>query len=311
MRGSCTPPFAAVSGSVTQIIISRHEITKAIRAFFDERGYLEVETPVRVYCPGIDPHIDAFSADDDLYLATSPELHMKRIMCCGPERIYQITRAFRREEVGRRHAPEFSMLEWYRAGTDYLGILNETEELLQALTCAVDTVCRDLVFPLERVAVDDLFHECAGWHPSRDWDEDRYYRDWVEKVEPRLAQIPALFVMDFPAALASLATLKTGNPLVCERFELFMQGMEIGNAFTELRDINEHRARFDDAGAQRRRLGKVAYPVDERFMDALISGLPGCGGIAVGVDRLIMALLGKESIDEVMAFPPLTPIAGC
>jgi len=159
--------------------------------------------------------------------------------------------------------------------------------------------CGRLQFPLPRMQVDELFLQVAGWRPSAAWNEHRYFSDWVEKVDPFLSRQQALFLVDFPAALASLAKLKDGEPQVCERFELFLCGVEIANAFTELTDYDENRARFSDANLRRRQMQKEAYPVDEDFMRAVRSGLPACAGIALGLDRLIMVLLGYSSIEDV------------
>ncbi len=285
------------------ILKIRHAIHKEIRSFFDRLDFVEVETPIRVPCPCIDPYIDALSAEQGYYLATSPELQMKRLLGSGLEKIYQITHAFRAEEEGHMHSAEFTMLEWYRTGTDYLGIMEETEALLRALyaTDAVPSV--EWEFPLQRLSVSDLYTDHAGWDPCSNWDEDRYFRDWVDGIEPALQNMPAVFVMDFPAPLASLSRLKTDNPKVCERFELFMSGIEIGNAFSELLDYDEHVKRFATVHEKRRAMKKVCYPDDKKFLAAIAQGLPRCGGIAVGVDRLIMALLHIDHIDNVQSFP--------
>ena len=299
----CFSPEAAFPGDFSQTLRSRHKIIKKIREFFDKRGYLEVETPIRVRCPGIEPYIDALPAGEGFFLASSPELQMKRLLCSKVDRIYQITRAFRMEEEGHLHSPEFTMLEWYRAGTDYLGIMDETEELIRAVVEDADYKTVSWHFPFERIRVDDLYEKKAGWRPSQSWDEDRYFSDWAEKIEPFLYSLKGFFLIDFPAPISSLSRIKEENPLLCERFELFMNGIEIANAFTELTDYEENVSRFEKARMKRKEMGKDIYPVDEGFLRSLNSGIPDCGGIAVGIDRLLMAVLGLNNIDFVQTFP--------
>lgn len=299
--------YPVIPKSFAQTIKARHTIIKRTRSFFDDGGYLEVQTPIRVTCPGIEAYVDAIPAGRGFYLATSPELQMKRILAAGIPKIYQITHAFRAEELGPLHCPEFLMLEWYRTGTDYLGIMEETEELLQAIIEGLNYDCCRLTFPLPRMSVDDLYYQAAGWRPSVAWDEDRYFSDWVEKVEPVLRLQNGLFLNEFPVALASLSRLKRGQPQICERFELFLHGIEMANAFTELTDYDEHLRRFKDASRRREQMAKEVYPIDEDFMESVRIGIPECAGIALGLDRLIMALLGHSSIENIQTIPPRRP----
>jgi lysyl-tRNA synthetase class 2 len=289
----------------TQLLKIRHTVNKKIRNFFNDAGYIEVETPCRVKCPGIDPYIDAIPAGSGFYLATSPELQMKRLLILGISRLYQITHAFRSNEHGSLHNSEFTMLEWYRTGTDYWGIMDETEQLLRYLMEGdfESKYSETPHAPFQRMSVDKLFRDQAGWEPSKAWDEDRYFIDWVNKIDPFLATRSVVFVHDFPAPLASLSKLKDDNATVCERFELFMRGLEIANAFTELTDPAEQEARFKMAVKKRRVMKKEEYVIDEKFLDALKTGIPACSGIALGIDRLIMALYGYSEIDMVQAFP--------
>ena len=273
-----------------------------MRCFFDRQGYIEVATPVLVPSPGIDTYIDALATAEGSYLAPSPELHMKRLLADAGGRIYQIMPVCRADECGRLHNPEFQMLEWYRIGVAYLDILSEFEQLLAGLA-ALDETREDLPARLPRVTVAELYETHAGWNPVRAWDEDRYFRDWVELIDPYLATRPAVAVLDFPEPLAALSAVSTDDPAVCQRFEVFIDGIEIGNAYTELTDAATHRQRFARHNAQRRRQGRLCYPVDQRFMQMLDRGMPACGGMAVGVDRLVMVLLEAESVAEVMAFP--------
>ena len=289
----------------TQLLKIRHTVNKKIRNFFNDAGYIEVETPCRVKCPGIDPYIDAIPAGSGFYLAPSPELQMKRLLTLGIPCIYQISHAFRANEHGSLHNSEFTILEWYRTGTDYWGIMNETEQLLRYLMDDYGEH-QDVTLtqaPFLRMSVDEVFKDQAGWEPSQAWDEDRYFLDWVNKIDPYLATLSVVFVHDFPAPLASLSKLKDDNAKVCERFELFIHGLEIANAFTELIDPLEQEARFKMALEKRRIMKKEEYVIDEKFLDALQTGIPACSGIALGIDRLIMSLYGYSRIDMVQAFP--------
>ncbi|MCX8043069.1 MAG: EF-P lysine aminoacylase GenX [Desulfobacterota bacterium] len=298
------PRGAAFPEGFSSIIKKRHTILRCIRDFFDQRGYIEVETPLRIRCPGFDPYIDAIPAGTGFYLAPSPELQMKRLLSLGINRIYQITRAFRANEHGPHHNSEFTMLEWYRTETDYLGILDETEELIAYLINAVDGAALSDYLPLPRMTVSDVYRKLTGWDPCATWDEERYFRDWVEKIDLWLQQQRGLFLLDFPAPLASLARISRHDPNRCERFELFIDGLEICNAFTELTDPAEHVRRFQSAQDKRRMMGKEMYPADTGFMEFIESReMPQAGGIALGIDRLMMALFGISDIEMVLAFP--------
>jgi lysyl-tRNA synthetase class 2 len=233
---------------------------------------------------------------------------MKRLVGMGMTRIFQFTRAFRKGEQGGLHNPEFSILEWYHTGEDYIYLMLEVEALVRDLVRVLDeqgiSGIRLDPPPFPRYAVDRLFERYANWTPSMQWDEDRFFLDFVEKVEPQLCSEPALIIQDFPAPLASLARCKPDAPHLCERFELYMNGLEIANAFSELTDPYEQRRRFEEARERRRVMGKEVYPIDRKFLHLLEQGLlPPCCGIALGLDRLAMALLGERNIENVMAFP--------
>jgi len=300
---SVAPERLTDSSRVLALIETRDRILAAIRAFFRLHGYLEVTTPVLVSCPGLDRHVEALPAGNARFLATSPELHMKRLVCRGAQRIFQITPAFRDEELGAHHSCEFLMLEWYHTGIGYLEMMQETEELLRYVTSSCGFLPAGLRFPVPRICVDRLYETTVGWRPSEHWDEDRYFLDWVNTVEPYLQTLPAMFVYDFPAELAALSKMASLNFRVCERFELFLSGLELCNAYTELTDPDEHRVRFEHAGRSRRDRGRPAYEIDEFFLRAVESGMPACAGNALGVDRLIMALTGAAHINEVSLFP--------
>lgn len=314
------PPGPAFSGSpfasldAGDRLRTRHTILDALRAFFKERGFIEVETPIRVPSPGIDPHIDALPAGGDRYLATSPEQEMKKLLLTKLERIFQVTRAFRAEETGDLHYPEFAILEWYAAGETYIDLMESTETLVRRAgdrLLAAGIGCRlpGWPEPFRRRRVDEIFMEEAGWRPSRQFDEERFFYDLVHQVEPALATDGAVFLTDYPAPVGALARKNPEAPELCERFELYLDGIEICNGFTELTDRREQEERFIRDNRRRVEMGKEPYPVDRSFLDALESGLPPCAGNALGVDRLILALTGSERLGEVslLADPPLAP----
>jgi lysyl-tRNA synthetase class 2 len=287
-------------------------MVQRIRRFFRGRGYVEVETPLRVASPGIDPYIDALPAGEGCYLATSPELEMKKLMTSGLERIFQVTRAFRADESGDLHNPEFSILEWYCAGKDYFDFMDLTEELVRECgetlgEAGVPTPVSAWPRPFARIAVDDAFQSHAGWKPSRSFSPDPFFMDLVDKVEPGLSGEGAAFLFDYPEQVGSLARRRPDNPRLCERFELYLDGTEICNGFTELTDAAEQRLRFARDNKERERLGKMPYPVDRRFLEALESGLPPCAGNALGVDRLLLALTGSRRLADVSCLSETIP----
>jgi elongation factor P--(R)-beta-lysine ligase len=299
-------------------LASRAEVVARARRFFASRGFVEVETPAIVPCPGLDVHLDAFAVTPaeepgaaPRYLATSPEYQMKRLLADGHARIFQICRAYRAGELGARHNPEFSILELYRAGADVEAVMRDTEQLVAHVTGGAialgDRVVSTLP-PFERLPFVEAYRRFAGLDPDETLrlasdDEDTLFRTLVGVVEPGLAALDhAVFVTDFPAAQASLARKKAADPRLAERFELYVAGVELCNGFGELTDPVEQRARFDEDRAVRSAMGKVAYPIDERFMEALERGLPPCAGNAIGLDRLVALACGGADIAPVMAF---------
>ncbi|GFO66444.1 EF-P lysine aminoacylase GenX [Geomonas limicola] len=282
----------------------RGAIFDSIRAFFRGKGYLEVETPFRIPAPAPEANIDAIPASG-WFLHTSPELCMKRLLAAGYQRIFQICRCWRDGERGVRHLSEFTMLEWYRAGTDYLGLMEETEELLRAAAgsdCILYRDCRiDLSLPAERLTVAEAFARWTATTPEAALAAGSFDDLMVEQIEPNLGIHRPSFLYDYPAPCGALARLKPENPAVAERFELYLGGLEIANAFSELSDPVEQRARFLQEAAERAQNGKLPYPTADKFLDAL-KDLPDSAGIALGLDRLVMVLLDAESIDEVVAF---------
>jgi lysyl-tRNA synthetase class 2 len=295
------------------------------RAFFGERGFVEIEAQVLVPAPGLEVHIEAVEAGG-AYLSTSPEFQLKRLLVAKLERIYSLGKCFRANESGRHHAVEFTMLEWYRAEPDLGTIAGDVEALVGTL--AGDAVERggrsiDLTTPWPRLTVADLFAEHAGVELLGDepaaelgdkiraagidagtataWD-DLFYCAWVERIDPLLETLESpIFVVDWPVRLAALARSKPGSPSWVERFEVYVGGLELANAFGELTDPVEQRRRFEADQAERARRGRPVYPIDERFMAALESGMPESAGIALGFDRLVMLCLGAETIAEVQA----------
>jgi elongation factor P--(R)-beta-lysine ligase len=287
----------------------RARILRAIRQFFAAREFLEVETPVRLRAPAPEIHIDA-EPSGDRFLRTSPELHMKRLLAAGYSRIFQMGPCFRRGERGRLHHPEYCMLEWYRTHSGSGDILVDTKALVAFVAREV-LGTTDLryqgrtiqLLPLwERITVADAFKQYAGWDPTAAFDPDRFDLDLVDKVEPNLPQDVPVILADYPVEAAALAKRKDTQPPVADRWELYIGGMEIANAYSELTDPQEQRARFGAWTRRRQELGKDGYPVDEEFLGALDGGMPAAGGIALGVDRLVMLLTDSASLDDVILF---------
>ncbi len=268
----------------------RAEIVRAIRAFFDARGFVEVATPVLLDAPAPEPHIDCPRAGKG-FLRASPELQMKKLLAAGMEKIYQIGPCFREGEFGSRHNPEFTMIEWYRRGATYLDIARDLEDLLRALSPSLAPEA------LRCLSVREAYRRFAGWDPwVGDWNQDAFDYDMATKVEPAICEGP-VFLMDYPPQAASLAKL---NGDIAERWEFYWKGMELANCFTELCDKTEQRARFLAAREERRALGESDYPLDEEFLE-MLPLISSAAGVALGVDRLVAALLGETDIHAVMA----------
>ncbi len=288
----------------------RSRMLAAIRARFLACGFIEAETPVRLRTPALELHIDAEPSGDH-FLRTSPELHMKRLIAAGCGPVFQIGPCFRSGERGALHNPEFSMLEWYRPRADYRTVLADAREFLAAVTRAVAGKSWvewrgrrvDLDGEWNMLSVRDAFLAHAGWDPIAAYDAERFGWDYAEKIEPALASAPAPVVLfDYPAAEAALARLSPSDSRAAERWELYVGGLELANAFSELTDAAEQRARFETCAMARLALGRAAYPVDEPFLDALAAGMPDCAGAAFGLDRFLMLLAGASSLDDVLPF---------
>lgn len=261
----------------------RAAVLRQIRAFFDNLGFVEVDTPVRIAAPAPEVHIDC-PPSLDKFLRASPELQMKKLLAAGMEKIYQLGPCFRLGENGRRHSEEFTMLEWYRKDAGYLDILRDMEELLKPWT-HLDGI--------GRITVREAYLKHAGWDPFAAFDQDRFDLDMATKVEPNLKGW--VFLMDYPPECASLAKLAGGH---AERWELYFNGLELANAFTELCDGDEQRRRFALAREERLALGEADYPLDEEFL-GLLPLIGSAAGVALGVDRLLMAISGAANIAEV------------
>lgn len=285
------------------ILKRRAEIVAAIRSFFDGLGFVEVETPVRIAAPAPEPHIDCpavmpCAADESAtYLRASPELQMKRLLAAGMDRIYQIGPCFRDGERGARHNPEFTMIEWYRKNEDYLAILSDMEAMFRRLRSLfpLEGASPMADFKFKKLSVREAYLRWAGWDPWKSWNQDRFDFDMAVKIEPALKGEGCVFLIDYPPQAASLAKLR-GD--VAERWEFYADGIELANCFTELCDPLEQRRRFEAAREERRQIGEADYPLDEAFL-AELSCIDSAAGVAVGIDRLVMTLLGVKSIEEV------------
>jgi elongation factor P--(R)-beta-lysine ligase len=292
----------------------RAGVVAEVRGFFESRGFLEVETPLLVPSPGLEVHLDAFEVPmgkRTRYLSTSPEYQMKRLLAEGHPRIFQIAKAFRKDESGERHSPEFTMLEWYRAPGGVDDVMRDTEQLVAKVTggvVVVEGAVHDATPPFRRITVLEAYAAYAGIAAEEtlamaERDEERFYRLLIDRVEPALESLGrAVFLTEYPATQASLARKKPGDPRVAERFELYVAGVELCNGFGELTDPVEQCARFEKDLATRAVRGLPAYPVDARFLEALERGLPPCAGNALGLDRLVALACGTRRIGEVMAF---------
>jgi len=299
---------------------ARARVRSALRRWFEEQGFLEVETPARVRAPGQEVHLDAIPSGDR-WLITSPEYAMKRLVGAGYERIVSIGKCWRAEERGAHHEPEFTMIEWYRAQAPLAQIALDCEALLRLAAAAAGQGAA-FEAPFLRLTVRDLMRDFAGLALEGDepaaalaakarsagvalgsateWD-DIFFQIWLDRVEPRLPALGPTFVFDWPAPLGALARRHPGDPRLVERFELYAGGLELANAFGELTDAAEQRARFESETAARRARGKSVYPIDETLLAAL-AHMPATAGVALGFDRLLMLALGAHELRDVIAF---------
>lgn len=294
----------------------RAALFRAVRDFFAKRDFLEVDTPIRQ--PVIIPEANIVPIDaEGQYLHTSPELCMKRLLAAGCSRIFQICPCFRKNELGRNHLEEFTMLEWYRTGADYRQLMVDCEELLRYAIVSVTketsqlfgagrgsaTIRSILTAPAEKLTVTAAFSRYSPVPLDQALREGRFDELLVECIEPNLGQKGPLFLTDYPRELASLAKVNSARPSVAERFELYVLGVELANGFTELTDPHEQRQRFvAEIEAIRNSQGRNCS-MPERFLDDL-PRLESAAGIAFGLDRLLMQIMEKKSISEAVSFNP-------
>ena len=299
-----------------------------IRIFFANKAVLEVETPLLGHRIGTDPQLAFFSTDyclpplqQQLFLQTSPEFAMKRLLAAGSGSIYQICKAFRNGESGRFHNPEFTLLEWYRVGFTLTQLMDEIEELIQSLFMAEQIELSNV----QRYSYQAIFQQYTGLNPlifsyqeycayalNHDFPEavalcEHDHALWLDFlfshcVQPRLRNDALYMVSGYPACQSSLARINADNPLITDRVELFIDGVELGNGFYELTDAIEQNQRFTNEIAQRQQKNLPEVLKDDRLIAALETGLPECSGIAIGLDRLLMLLSKTASIDEVLSF---------
>lgn len=280
-----------------------------IRKFFAERQVLEVETPILSGACVPDVNMEPIYTDK-YYLQTSPELAMKRLLASGSGAIFQITKAFRDAEIGRWHNPEFSILEWYRPGFKAADLIGEIDELLQSLlkTPAAERISYCAAFQkytcLDALdcPISELKQYCAQLGFKAKTERDTYLQFiFSQQIETQLNK-PTV-ITDFPASQAALARKRADNPKLAERFEFYIEGIELANGFYELTDPIEQRQRFEQDLAKRQKLNLPLHPIDERFLAALEAGLPECSGVALGLDRLLMLIMGVSDIKQVLTFP--------
>ena len=298
--------LAAISANLER----RALMMDAVRSFFKNGGYLEVETPLRIPAPAPELHIDAQSSGA-WFLQTSPELCMKQMLAGGYERIFQICKCFRQGERGSRHLPEMTMLEWYTAGQDYHHMMVQCEALINFIAAELGlgrhihyqqhTI--DITPPWPRLRVAEAFQRFGGCSPEAALAADRFDEIMGLQIEPRIGWERPTFLYDYPAACGALARLKPDQPAHAERFELYIGGLELCNAFSELTDPEEQRRRFASERDRRRAAGKIDYPLPEPFLDTL-AFMPPATGNAMGIDRLAMLLTDADIIDQVVAFRP-------
>jgi lysyl-tRNA synthetase class 2 len=311
----------------------RSALTRAVRGFLEGRGYTEVETPYAVAAPGEEVHLRPFATTrehpdgtlEKLWLHTSPEFAMKRLLAAQAGPIFQFARVWRNGEAGMLHAPEFTMLEWYNPDASLDDLINETTELLRDVLPAV-VRCQGITTDLsrvERLTVAEAFRRHAGvdllplgedaaalaaaarvrLRDGESW-EDLFFRLLLDKIEPHLGRQHPTFLTHWPAAQAALARRDPADPRVAERFELFICGIELANAFVELTDPAEQRARFEADRLRRHGMTGPDWPLDEDFLAAMRHGMPPSAGIAVGFDRLAMLAAGADRISQVLWLPP-------
>ena len=292
-----------------QITIQKNALTQKIRDFFTNNNFTEVETPIMTPMPGMEPHLTPFETtlhtptkNHPLYLNTSPELQMKKLLSQDFGNIFNITKVFRDTEInGSQHNPEFTMIEWYRENANYKDIMTDCENLITKI--APKDFHIDLTTPWPRMTTSELFKKHLNMDNIEDLDDDTYFELFLNKIEPNLPKDRPIFIYDYPVSQAALAKKSDKNPHFAERFELYIDRIELANAFSELIDAKEQRARLQEEQALRKKLNKTVFPIDEEFLLSLESIKTPCAGIALGLDRLLMLLPGLKSIEDLLLFP--------
>lgn len=302
--------FSRLHGERGLTLEARSRAARVVRKYFEEENFVEVETPTFVPSPGLDPYVHSLGpvhrGRRTDYLITSPEFHMKRLLVGGMPRIYQFARCFRAEELGPIHEPEFTLLEWYRAFTDFEAMLEDTEEIVSRVFAALGRSRPAFEQPFRRLTVLEAFTRFA---PTIDplevliGDPSRYFQALVDFVDPGIASLTGpTFLVEFPLALAGLARPCAHDPRFAERFELYLDGVELCNGYGELTCPHEQRARFEAELERRKRAEEPVYPLDEKFLAALAEGLPPSSGNALGFDRLVALASGHSTIRPTLAF---------
>jgi len=283
-----------------------------------KEGFLEVETPLRILSPAPESNIETFKSEDH-FLIASPELQMKLLIMAGYEKIFQITHCFRNEKCSDLHQTEFTMCEWYRKDAKIEDLMKDCENIIKKEISEISTffdgnkiyeinkdLCnllyKKLNFPFEKIEIEEIYKDFAGWNPIEINDPIRFDIDMVTKIEPYLKNKAAVFLVGYPYYQASLARLRD-NKKTAQRFELYINGIEIANGFDELIDGYEQENRFIKELAIRKEKGMNEYAIDKRFIENLKIGMPQTSGIALGIDRLLMVLLCLKSIKDVILFP--------
>jgi elongation factor P--(R)-beta-lysine ligase len=292
----------------------RATLMSSIRSFFASQEFLEVDTPVRQPVLIPERYIEPLRSER-AYLQTSPELCMKRLLASGCVKIFQICPCFRKNEKGRRHLEEFTMLEWYHVGESYLKLMDDCEELfrflkhqmsvLQSSSDVTNQIFEGIDFDgtWERITVEDAFIKFSPITLPQALKDDNFDEILVEYIEPNLGKKAPVFLIDYPLELGSLAKVKTGAPYIVERFELYLNGIELANGFSELTDEQEQRLRFDEELTDINKSWGSGVEMPERFLED-ITKLEKAAGIALGVDRLFMLALGAQDINDVVSFSP-------
>lgn len=274
---------------------ARSILLNALRDFFLQNNFIEVETPIILKNPCIEENIDAIKCENN-YLRTSPELYHKRILSTGISKIFEVGKCFRDNEIGKLHHPEYTMLEWYRLNSNYQIMFNDINKI-------IEIICNKFnkEIPTQKIySVQEIFKKLTNWDPLNSFDKVKFNDLLVSVIEPYFKKSKGLiFLKDFPIELAALSKSSDKNRKLAERWELYIDGIEIANAYSELTDINEQELRFIECQKERIKQGKEGYQIDQKFLQSL-SFIHSAGGCALGVDRLLLWILNKDSLDDLV-----------